>query len=38
MKMFYEEQLAYIAKSKEYSDSEVEEHKWKIDKYEQQCN
>lgn len=37
MKAFYEEQLAYISKSKEYSDNQVEELKWAVEKAEQQC-
>ena len=32
MKAFYEEQLAYLSKSKEYSDNETEELKWSLDK------
>lgn len=30
MKVFYEEQLAYLTKSKEYADHEVEELKWSV--------
>jgi septal ring factor EnvC (AmiA/AmiB activator) len=32
LKAFYEEQLAYVTKSKEYSDNEIEELKWSLDK------
>ena len=36
MKVYYEEQLAYLAKSKEYSDNEIEELKWSVDKVREQ--
>ncbi len=36
MKAYYEEQLAYLAKSKEYSDNEIEELKWSVDKAHEQ--
>lgn len=32
MKNYYEEQLAYLAKSKEYSENEIEELKWSVEK------
>jgi hypothetical protein len=30
MKIYYEEQIGYISKSKEYSDHEVDELKWQL--------
>jgi chromosome segregation ATPase len=37
MKLYYEEQLAYLAKSKEYCDNEIEELKWSVEKGREQC-
>jgi peptidoglycan hydrolase CwlO-like protein len=36
MKLYYEEQLNYLAKSKEYCDNEIEELKWSIEKAREQ--
>ena len=36
MKAYYQEQLNYFAKSKEYSDNQIEELKWSVEKAREQ--